>query len=115
MWLHRLPCPIEAETRYCARREFAAARWNQLGRIGVGKRQREIMHPWIVPDQKDAVRPLGKPPEVLPYFFLRCFIDLSFKDALWRLYRLGNGVERLPCPHGRRADHQVRRDLRPPK
>src|SRR5260370_39096609 len=73
------------------------------------------MQPWIVSYQKHAVRALGKLPEVLPYFFLRCFIDPFFKDDLWRLYRLGNGVERLPCTHGRRADHQVRRDLRAPK
>src|SRR5260221_9145979 len=95
MRLHRLPCPIEAQTRHCARREFASARWNQFGRVGVGKRQGEIMQPWIVSDQKHAVRALGKLPEVLPYFFLRCFIDLSFKDDLWRLYRLGNGRKAL--------------------
>src|SRR5260370_26990299 len=104
MRLHRLPCPIEAETRHCARREFTSARWNQLTRVGVGKRQREIMQPWIVTDQEHAVRALGKLPEVLPYFFLRYFIDLSFEDDLWRLYRLANGVERLPGAHGRRAD-----------
>src|SRR5260221_10309956 len=115
MWLHRLPCPIEAETRHCARREFASARWNQLGRVGVGKLQGEIMRPWIVSDQKHAVRALGKVPEVVPYFLLRYVIDPSFEVDLWRLDRLGNGVERLPCTHGRRTDHQVRRDLRPPE
>src|SRR6266852_8449149 len=115
MRLQRLPCSIEAEARHCARREFTSARRNQLTRAGVGKRQREIMQTWIVTDQKHAIRPLGKPPEVFPHFFLRCFIDPFFKDDLWRLYCLGNGVERLPCTHGRRADHQVRRDLRPPE
>src|SRR5260221_1388699 len=87
MRLHRLPCSIEAEARHCARREFAAARWNQLGRVGVDKRQREIMQAWIATDQKHARRARGKPPEVLPYFFLRYSIDPSFKDDLWRLFR----------------------------
>src|SRR5712692_3664415 len=114
MRLHRLPCAIETETRHCAGWEFASARREQIARVGVGKRQGEIMQAWIVTDQKHAVRALGKVPEVSPDFLLRYFINPSFEDDLWRLCRLGNGVERLPCTHGRRADHQVRRDLRPP-
>src|SRR5258708_16830234 len=114
MRLHRLPCAIEAEARHCARREFTSARRNQIGRVGVGKRQGEIMQAWIVSDQKHAVRTLGKVPEVVPYFLLRYVIDPSFEDDLWRLDRLGNGVERLPCTHGRRADHQLRGALPPP-
>src|SRR5258708_3852573 len=55
MQLHRLPCSIEAEARHCARREFTSARRNQLARVGVGKRQRELMQTWIVTDQKHAV------------------------------------------------------------
>src|SRR5260370_3669659 len=110
MRLHRLPCPIEAETRHSARREFASARRNQLGRVDVGKLQSEIMQPWNVSDQKHAVRTLGKGPDVVPYFLLRYVIDPSFEDDLWRLHRLGNGVERLPFTHGRRADHPVRPD-----
>ena len=84
MRLHCLPCPIEAETRHCARREFASARWNQLGRVGVGKLQSEIMQTRIVTDEKHAFRALGELPEVLPYFLLRYFIEPSFKDHLWR-------------------------------
>src|SRR5260370_22289 len=74
-----------------------------------------MVHTSIRAEHKQSVRALGKPPQVLPYFFPRYFIVHFFKDDLWRLYRLGNGVERLPCTHGGRADHQVRRDLRPPE
>ena len=66
MRLHRLPCSIEAEARHCARREFTSARRNQLARVGVGKRQREIMQTWIVTDEKHAVRALGMPMSSTP-------------------------------------------------
>jgi len=39
-----------------------------------------------------------------------------YEDDRGRLFRgFDNGVERLLCTHGSRADHQVRRDFRPPE
>jgi hypothetical protein len=43
-------------------------------------------------------------------------MDPPYKDDLGRLFHgFDNGVERLLCTHGSRADNQVRRDLRPPE
>jgi len=115
MRLQRPPSSLNAETRYCARGEFAPLRRQQLARFGVDKRQGEIMQTWVVTDQQHAFRAFGKIPEVFPYRLLHAFIDPSLDDDLWRLSRLGNGAERLPRANGGRANHQVRRDLRLPE
>ena len=70
------------------------------------------------PDCDRSEAQISRSPEgsrVAPIVLVAPSVDLSFEDDLGRLLRLGNGVDRLPCTHGRRADHQVRRDLRPPE
>ena len=70
------------------------------------------------PDCDRSEAQISRSPEgsrVAPIVLVASPHRFSFEDDLGRLLRLGNGVERLLCTHGCRADHQVRPDLCPPE
>jgi len=70
------------------------------------------MQTWIVTNHQGAFDSFWKAAEVFQEFWLRDRIDPAFENNPRRLYCLGNGFQRLLRADRRRAEDQVRCDLR---
>ena len=66
------------------------------------------MQTWIVTNHQGAFDSVWKAAEVFQEFWLRDRIDPAFENNPRRLYRLGNGFQRLLRADRRRAQDQVR-------
>jgi len=67
---------------------------------------------WIVTNHQGAFDSFWKAAEVFQEFWLRDPIDPAFENNPRRLYCLGNGFQRLLRADRRRAEDQVKCDLR---